>query len=206
MADTNPSKLPLAAQLGIAVGLAAVFLIAFYFVFFQDMLAKEEQMQGQLNTLNEQIKALEVTAQKLADFQREVATLEAKLENLKRVLPPEKETPDLIRKLQNLAAESNLRIKGLNPQPVVARDFYQEFPIALQMDGSYHNLALFFDRVARLSRLVNATGIKIDAKNEQSSLSSITANCTATTFIYSEAGAASAAAGKTGKAPGKGTK
>jgi type IV pilus assembly protein PilO len=205
MADTNPSRLPLGAQLGIALGLAAVLVGAFYFLIFSDMLAEEEQKTQQLKTLTEQIRALEVTAAKLSEFQREVAQLEARLEMLKRVLPPEKETPDLVRKLNNLASESNLRIKQFNPGAMIPRDFYQEFPINIEVDGSYHNLALFFDRVSRLSRLVNAGGLKIVAKKDQTPLSTITANCVATTFVYSETAAAAAAPpAQAGKRAGRG--
>jgi len=207
MADTNPSRLPLGAQLGIALGLAAVILVGFYFFLFSDMLVEEEQKTQQLKKLTEQIRALEVTAAKLSEFQREVALLEARLEMLKRVLPPEKETPDLVRKLNNLASESNLRIKQFNPSAMIAREFYQEFPINIEVDGSYHNLALFFDRVSRLSRLVNAGGLKIVAKKEQTPLSTITANCVATTFVYSEnAAAAAAPTGPAGRRAGRATR
>ncbi len=201
MADTK-SNLPLGVQFLIAVGVAAVLFGVFYFAFYQDMLDTYDKKSAELKSLNEQIRALEVTAAKLPEFQREVAQLEMKLETLKRVLPPEKETPDLMRKLQNLASESNLRIKAVTPGPIVPKDFYQEVPFTLTVDGSYHNLALFFDRVGRLSRLVNAGGIKVAAKTDQTPLSTITASCVATTFVYIEAAAGAAASGPRGARPG----
>jgi type IV pilus assembly protein PilO len=187
MADTNVGKMSLPVQLGVAIALGAVLLLVFYFMFYSDMLAQEKTLSEQLGDLKAQIAQLEVTAARLPEFQREVAVLEQRLEDLKRILPPEKETPDLIRKLQNLAAESNLRIRQFNPQAVVTREFYQEYPIKLEVDGNYHNLALFFDRVGRLSRLVNAGGIQIKANQKQSALSTITAQCIATTYVYQEA-------------------
>jgi type IV pilus assembly protein PilO len=202
MADTTVSKLPLPAQLGISIGLGAVLLGVFYFMVYDGMLTEEKSKTKQLNDLKQQIQQLEVTAAKLSEFQREVAVLEQKLEQLKRILPPEKETPDLIRKLQNLAAESNLRIRQFNPQPVRTQEFYQEYPINLEVDGNYHNLALFFDRVGRLSRLVNAGNIKVTAKKDQTPLSTITAQCVATTYVYLE-GAAAAAAAPAAPGPGR---
>ncbi len=201
MADTNPGKLPFPAQLGIAVAVGAVLVGAFYFMYFGDMLAEEQTKAKQLKDISDQVRALEVTASKLQEFQREVAVLEQKLETLKRILPPEKETPDLIRKLQNLAAESNLKITSVNPQAMRAMDFYQEFPVNLGMEGSYHNLAMFFDRVGRLSRLVNVGDTKITAKASQTPLSTIAVQCVATTFVYMEQ--AAAAAGQKGKGKGK---
>jgi type IV pilus assembly protein PilO len=186
MADTNPGRLPFPAQLGISVAVCAVLVGAFYFLFYSDMLTQEQTKTRQLKEVTEQVRALEVTAAKLQEFQREVAVLEQKLETLKRILPPEKETPDLIRKLQNLAAESSLKITSFNPQAMQPRDFYQEFPINLGVEGSFHNLALFFDRIGRLSRLVNVGNTTINAKSDQTPMSTISVTCVATTFVYKE--------------------
>ena len=68
-----------------------------------------------LADLQKQIRALEATANSLPEFQREVQALEAQLETLKRILPPEKEMPDLMRRIQYLAAQSSLQIRKFNP-------------------------------------------------------------------------------------------
>jgi type IV pilus assembly protein PilO len=199
MADSSVSKLPLLAQLGISIGLGVVVLGGFYYFVYKDMVEEAEKKTSQLENLKKDIGQLEVITAKLPDFQREVSVLEMKLETLKRILPPEKETPDLVRKLQNLAAESQLRIKQFNPGSMVSRDFYQEFPINLEVDGTYHNLASFFDRMSRLTRVVNAAGLRIAAKTDQTPSLSITAQCTATTYVYVETAAAALADDKTGK-------
>lgn len=199
MADSSVSKLPLLAQLAISIGLGVVVLGGFYYFVYMDMVDEAVKKTSQLENLKKDIGQLEVITAKLPDFQREVSVLEMKLETLKRILPPEKETPDLVRKLQNLAAESQLRIKQFNPGSMVSRDFYQEFPINLEVDGTYHNLASFFDRMSRLTRVVNAAGLKIAAKADQTPSLSITAQCTATTYVYVEAAAAAMADDKTGK-------
>ena len=186
MADNALTKLSLVGQLGVSVGAAAVIAVAFYYVYFSTALDEERDKTQKLDQLRQEIRQLEVTANKLQEFQREVAQLEAKLETLKRILPPEKETPDLMRKVQALAAQSNLAIKNFTPSAVVNRDFYQEWPINMAVDGSYHNLGLFFDRVSRLSRLVNIGNLKINARNDQTVSNTISAQCVATTFVYVE--------------------
>jgi len=184
MADNVLTKLPLAGQIGVSVALAALIGGGFYFLKYSDMAAEEEKKTTQLETLQKDIRALEVTAARLAEFQREVQLLEAKLETLKRILPPEKETPDLIRKVQALAATSNLSILTFNPGTVAKKEFYEEWPINISVVGNYHNLALFFDRVSRLSRLVNVGNIKITASGAQSISKTIAASCVATTYVY----------------------
>jgi type IV pilus assembly protein PilO len=199
MADTNVSKLPLVAQLAISIGLGLAVLGGFYYFMYMDMVDEANKKTSQLEALRKDISQLEVITAKLPDFQREVSVLEMKLETLKRILPPEKETPDLVRKLQNLAAESQLRIKQFAPGSMISRDFYQEFPISLEVDGTYHNLASFFDRMSRLTRVVNAAGLKISAKGEQTASNTISAQCTATTYIYVESAAAAAGVDAAGK-------
>lgn len=186
MAENALTKLPLAGQLGVSVLLAGVIVGGFYYFKYSDMLQEEDTKQKKLSTLQAEIRQLQVTANKLQDFQREVALLEAKLERLKLILPPEKETPDLMRKVQALAAQSNLDIKVFNPSATVNRDFYQEWPINVVVDGTYHNLGMFFDRVAHLERLVNLGNLKIGGRNPQTQFYTITASLVATTFVYVE--------------------
>jgi type IV pilus assembly protein PilO len=41
------------------------------------------------------------------------------------------------------------------------RDFYAEIPVSMRVQGQFHNTVLFFDRVARLSRVVNLKDISM---------------------------------------------
>jgi type IV pilus assembly protein PilO len=184
MADNALTKMSTTGQLGLAAFVAILIGGVFYWQYWGPAVEEETAKTAQLDKLRQEIRQLEVTASKLQDFQREVALLEAKLETLKRILPPEKETPDLMRKVQSLAAQSNLTIRTFTPAATVNKEFYQEWPINMAVDGSYHNLGYFFDRVSRLSRLVNVGNLKIASARDQSATRTISANCVATTFVY----------------------
>jgi len=186
MADNFLTKLSLAGQLGISALIAAIILGVFYWEYWKPAQEEYQTKTTQLEGLRKEIAALEVTANKLQEFQREVALLEAKLETLKRILPPEKETPDLMRKVQSLAAQSNLVIRKFTPGATVNKEFYQEWPINVEVDGSYHNLGFFFDRVRRLSRLVNIGTVNVRNRPDQTVSNTVTAACVATTFVYLE--------------------
>ena len=190
MADNALTRMGLAGQLGVSLFIALVIGGLFWWQYLSPAMEEEQTKTAQLDTLKREIAALEVTANKLAEFQREVALLEAKLETLKRILPPEKETPDLMRKVQSLASQSSLLIKSFTPGATVNKEFYQEWPITMTVEGNYHNLGIFFDRVGRLSRLVNIGNIKIQSRNDQTVSNTISASCVATTFVYVEAPAA----------------
>lgn len=214
MAENPLTKLPVVGQLGVGVAAAVVILGGFYYFFYTDLVAAETAKTAELSTLQADIRNLEVTANKLQEFQREVQLREAKLETLKRILPADKETPELMKKVQYLAAQSNLNIKRFTPGQTVNREFpiegqaapkpgqkpqgpppeyYQEWPINVDVDGTYHNLGLFFDRVSRLSRLVNVGNVKIKSQSAPRPSRTISVTCVATTFVYVEPSPASPA-------------
>lgn len=222
MAENPLAKLPLAGQFGLAVVLAALIGGGFYFFFYQDMVQEYETKDKRLATLQADIRNLEVTANKLEEFRREVATREAKLETLKRILPATKETPELMKKVQYLAAQSNLTIRKFTPQatqrksfepaaaaparataaparpagpagsaakpgPAAAQEFYEEWPINMEVEGSYHNLGYFVDRVSRLARLVTVRNVKVVSQSKQTLSNTVKVTCVATTYVYVEA-------------------
>ncbi len=71
------------------------------------------------------------------------------------MLPEEKDGADLLRQMQTTAVQSNLVIKSFKPAPVVIKQLHAEWPISLELDGTYHNLAQFFDRLGKFARIVN---------------------------------------------------
>jgi type IV pilus assembly protein PilO len=123
------------------------------------------------------------TARKLPEFRSQVGDLQGRLDNLKAVLPEEKDAADLLRRMQTVATQSNLTIKSFRPAPVVTKQLHAEWPINLELDGTYHNLALFFDRVGKFTRIVNISALEVKGKEKPDPNSSITATCLATTFV-----------------------
>jgi type IV pilus assembly protein PilO len=201
MADNPLSKLPLAGQLGVSLLIAALIGGGFYWFWYADKRAEQAQKEQRLAGLQQQIRALEATANKLPEFQREVQALEARLEVLKRILPPEKEMPDLMRRLQYLAAQSSLAIRKFNPGAPVQKDFYQEIPISLDFEGTYHNLGAFLDRVSRMSRLVNMGDLRVKSQTNPTLSNTVAVTATATTYVYVDAPPPTAAAGAAGARP-----
>jgi type IV pilus assembly protein PilO len=199
MAENPLTRLPLVGQLGVAAVIAALICGGFYYFWYSDALEQQKRKEARLQDLQTQIRALEATANKLPEFQREVQALEARLEVLKRILPPEKEMPDLMRRVQYLAAQSSLMIRKFTPSTPAQRDFYQEIPVSVDFEGTYHNLGAFFDRISRMSRLVNVGNVSIKAQTNPTINNTIAASTVAMTYVYQES--AAAAAGAAGRRP-----
>ena len=181
------TKLPWYGQVGAFLGLSAAGLAAFFYLYVTPMQEEMTQRQRKLDALQTDIRKSQAIAQRLPQFRAEVADLEMRLETLKNVLPEEKDMGDLLRRLQTLAVQSNLTIRSFKPSVTpVAKQLHSEVPINLQLDGAYHNLAVFFDRVAKFPRIIHVSAIAIKGKDRQEPNSTITADCVATTFVLLE--------------------
>ncbi|MQA28586.1 MAG: type 4a pilus biogenesis protein PilO [Luteitalea sp.] len=181
--EISLTKLPWHAQLGAFLALGLVACGAFYYYYERPQRAAMVGRESQLSALRADIDRGLVTSRKLTEFAGEVASLEGRLADLRAVLPEEKDAADLLRRMQTVATQSNLTIKSFKPAPVVTRELHAEWPINLELDGTYHNLALFFDRVGKFTRIVNISGLTVRGVEKPGSGTTITAGCVATTFV-----------------------
>ena len=181
--DLNLNKLPWYGQVGLFAVLAIGGIAVFYYMYVQSAQAEMDTRRQRLSALQADIAKGSTTASQLNQFRQQVAELEARLESLKAVLPEEKDVADLLRRIQTLATQSNLAIRGFKPAASVTKQLHAEWPIALQLDGTYHNLAMFFDRVSKFSRIINVSNINIRSKEKPEPHSTISAECVATTFV-----------------------
>jgi type IV pilus assembly protein PilO len=180
------AKLPWYAQVGAFVALAVAGTGAFFYYYEMPVRAEMAGRQTQLTALHSDMNKGYETAKRLPQFQAQVAELQGRLDSLKAVLPDEKDAADLLRRLQIVATQSNLTIKSFKPAPTVTKQLHAEWPIMLELDGTYHNLAGFFDQIGHFTRIVNISGLVVKGKDKPAPNSTITATCVATTFVLME--------------------
>jgi type IV pilus assembly protein PilO len=180
------NKIPWYAQLGLFAVASIALAGVFYQMYVSPFNAEMDIRREQLAALRVDIAKGSATANQLNQFKQQVTDLEARLESLKAVLPEQKDVADLLRRIQTLATQSNLAIRGFKPSPSVTKTMHAEWPIALQLDGTYHNLGMFFDRVSKFSRIINVSNIAIHSKQPPVPNSTIAAECVATTFVLLE--------------------
>src|SRR5262245_29490334 len=181
--DISLTKLPWYAQVGAFVLLAGGGVGAYYYYYEMPARVELASRQEQLGMLRRDVAKGLATAKKLPEFRAEVDDLEGRLGGLRAVLPEEKDAADLLRRMQTVATQSNLVIKSFKPSPTVTKQLHAEWPISLELDGTYHNLAIFFDRVGKFTRIVNISGLDVKGKDKADPGATISATCVATTFV-----------------------
>ena len=181
------SKLPWYAQIGAFVVVCLGAVVGFWYLYVLEVQSDIAIRRTRLTALRGDVTRGVATARRLPEFEGQVTELEGRLESLRAVLPEEKDVADILRRLQGLAAESNLSIQRFTPQPSVQQAMYAEVPFKLQAEGTYHNLGAFFDRISKFPRIINVSSISIKASPQPEPDATIVAECVATTFVLQEA-------------------
>ncbi len=119
-------------------------------------------------------------------FQRDVEKLNEELSRALKELPNEREIPGLLRNISHLGRKNGLEFELFQPLPEVRRDFYAEVPVEIIVTGTYHEVALFFDRVGKLPRIVNIRNVKMSEPSERSGRIVLTTTGEAVTYRFLE--------------------
>ncbi|HUF48245.1 MAG TPA: type 4a pilus biogenesis protein PilO [Vicinamibacterales bacterium] len=143
-----------------------------------------ESRRARLSAVEAEVAQAQAVAARLAVTTREVADLERALTETTAVLPDEKGPQDVLRHLHRLASDSAVSLASWKPGEIVERAQYSEWPIVLGFEGRYHDLGVFFDRVAAMPRLLSVSELSIRAASGPGASGTISATCVATTFVF----------------------
>ena len=184
--ELSLGKLPWYAQVGAFVVVSALAIFGFWNFYVQDMQTEIDGRKSRLAALRGDIQKGQATARRLPEFQAQVTDLQHRLDNLRSVLPEEKDVADILRRVQGLATQSNLALQKFTPQPTKQMPMYAELPYLLVAEGTYHNFGLFLDKISKFHRIINVSEIKIKANPKPEPNATITAECLATTFVLQD--------------------
>lgn len=137
----------------------------------------------ELEDLKQKVREGKAAEARLPQFREEAERLQTELQRLLRILPTAMQTDEIIKKIKSLTERGAFRFVTFQPQAFVKKDFYSEWPIRVQLEGNYHELALFFDRLSRFSRIINVESMAVRARDKGGPYT-ITSNFTMKTFIY----------------------
>src|SRR5262245_11586668 len=173
------------------VGLVAIIALGYFFLIspvqarIAELVQRRSQVTAEVTQARAQIAEIE-------RFRREIAELEKRLVLLRDRLPSEKETPTLYRAMTTAAEQVGLGVSLFQPREPRPKDIVSEIPIVVTAEGSYHQLAKFFERVAALPRVVNVSDFKMTGQPKTKN--SMKADLTLATYMYRSSPATAAPA------------
>ncbi len=182
-------KLPGGARIGILVGIGVLMCTGYYFGLYQDSSLERDRLRGEESNLQRKLSEVRLIAGNIDAFEAEIAGLELKLKKALRQLPNEKQLEVLLTDISNLGKTAGVEIRSFQRKQEVLHDFYAEVPIAIELDGEYHDIGKFFELLAKLKRIVNMGSLKIGVASESIDATRLKVTGTATTFRFIGAGA-----------------
>ena len=187
-------------QLYLLVGLLVAGVVAAYAYLLMIPLWEEKgRHEAALEKLRADLQQKQLIAANRPKLEAEIKALEKQLADALVRLPEEKEIPKLLTQVNTLGQQNGLEFLLFRPNAPAKKGFYAEVPIEMRVEGQYHSLGGFLDRVSKLERIVNVTDIKVTplgTAQAQRTERSIVADMKATTYTFLEKGGSASAPAK----------
>jgi type IV pilus assembly protein PilO len=176
-------KLPRLYKILLGLGLFLLLVGPFVYFSFLPKIRNINVLKTEHSTLETRLASAKVKANQLKDYQDKLKDAEMEFKIVTKKLPEKQEIPALLSSISQSGRDAGLEFLLFQPEAEQNKDFYAEIPVSIKITGNYHNVALFFDKVARLSRIVNIDDIKMASINGSTDL--IT-SCKAVTYRFVE--------------------
>lgn len=163
---------------GTAVVLAGLFIWFVYLPKSEEIRKTREEIAG----LQQQLNRAKIRAKSLKKFEAELAEVDTQFKEALKLLPNKKEIPSLLRSITQLGSDAQLQFRLFRPQKEKAQGFYMEIPVAIEVSGNYHNVAVFFDKVGRMERIINILNVSMRPVRARST--DLITTCDAVTYRF----------------------
>lgn len=163
------SRLPRSQRGLVAFGIYLLLGAVLFFVLISptlDGISAEKARMKDLTMKRDQVRA---RAENRASFEAELETLAAELKQALTELPNDREIPGLLSEIDGLARKSGLDVRRFQPLPEVVYEYYAEVPVQVAMDGGFHEVGIFFDRVGKMGRIVSVQDVEMSDPKESGS-------------------------------------
>jgi type IV pilus assembly protein PilO len=154
-----------------------------------DKLDVIEENQSTIDRQQAELVKLQQQAQHRTQFMREVERLRQRLREAEEQLPKKAEVEKLLRDVAYEAQQSGLQLNRFELQKEQVQGDFAAVPVSMKVQGSYHEVAVFLDRLSKLPRIVNVTNLSMQKPQVINKKIVLQSNYTATTYRFIEAGA-----------------
>lgn len=168
------------------IGVVVTIAVLFYFMLVSPMLKDIARLKNQIKSLEVTYAEKQGIANNLASFRREVERLNQDLKDALTLLPNSAEIPELLSRLSDVLGKSGLRMEVFELGAEIPSGFYAMVPIKIEVSGSFHEILIFFDKVAKLPRIINISEITFKDPNFKNQKMILKAEFMATTFRFIE--------------------
>jgi type IV pilus assembly protein PilO len=164
--DSKMSRLDLKQKMLIAAAACILPGVAFFFLAYSPKTTEIKTLETQKAGIEEEIRKIEKIANDLDKHKAEMAKVQRQFLEASLLLPDEKEIPSLLATISGQATASGLDVLSFKPLAEKPQQFFAEIPVDIGVQGPYHNVGVFLDKISKLPRVVSVNNIKMDSPKQ----------------------------------------
>lgn len=164
-----------------AIVMLVVVLLAVFYVPKSNQL---DELEAQRADYKAKLAKVEVRVANRNLAKERLRQLQADLTQALKELPNNREIPGLLKGISTTGKKVGLEVRKFQPLPEVMREYVAEVPVALEVSGSFHEVAMFFDRLSDMNRIVFVKDIQMGAPEERGGKVYLTVTGNAVTFRF----------------------
>ena len=173
-------KMPI--RWAILAGTIVLIVAVFFFLVYKPKTEEITNTSNSIDGLNRQLTQAKIERKKLPQRREEKAKVDIQFKEALKLLPNTKEIPQLLKKITELGNDSQLDFRIFRPKSEVPKEFYVEIPVSIEVKGTYHNVAIFFDKVGHMERIMNIHNVTMNPVSERST--TLITSCDAVTYRF----------------------
>jgi len=181
------SKLPMPQKVAILVFLVAALTAGNWFLLISDQFDNFEKEGKKMRDLEREVIEAQAIANNLNQYRKDKELLEQQLQKALTELPEEADLEGLIKSLNELGQKAGLTINSIEPggeKGGGGDGLYNQIPLAMTITGNFHEIAVFFDSIRQLKRIINVSGIKMVNPRIKNEKVLVDASYTATAYRF----------------------
>ncbi|MBN1106759.1 MAG: type 4a pilus biogenesis protein PilO [Deltaproteobacteria bacterium] len=175
-------KIKMPVRIVILVGTVVVLAGLFVWFYYLPQIEAIDKTKAEIATIQLKLNKAKVMVRRLKKFEAEWAELDAQYKEALKLLPNTKEIPTLLKTITQLGSDSQLEFRLFSPQRERPQDFFIEIPVSIEVSGTYHNVAVFFDKVGAMERIVNILNVSMTPSKPRSTV--LNTKCDAVTYRF----------------------
>ncbi|HIJ89283.1 MAG: type 4a pilus biogenesis protein PilO [Desulfobulbaceae bacterium] len=164
--DSKVSRLDIKQKMMIAAGACVLPCVAFFLLAYAPKTKEIETLETKKAGIEEEIRNVEKIARELSKHKAEMAEVQRQFTEASLLLPDQKEIPSLLTTISGQATSSGLDVLSFKPLAEKPQEFYAEIPVDIGVQGSYHDVGVFLDKISKLPRIVAVNNIKMDTPKQ----------------------------------------
>ncbi len=145
-----------------------------------------KELDQQLARVQQELAVAKKNASELNDWRNKMKQKEAQYKTVMRALPEKEEIPSLLAGISQAGKDAGLEFLLFQPKSENAKDFFAEIPVDISVSGTYHQVAVFFDKVSNLPRIVNVRDVEMRPTRSKDGGGELTTSCQAVTYKFIE--------------------